>query len=606
MTFWYQTEENAAHSVVFSTVASIEQEQSDVHRNNRDYARLYSNREEPGLTGVRGTFRSGYAAITENIVQSVVDTATSLIGKNRPKVTILTDDGDWELHSLARKLDRYLWGLFRALNIHDKMGLVFRDACVFGTGVLKVFERNGKIHAERVLIDEIVVDESEVPNGGELPREMHQIRILPRETVMKQFPEFEEEIRSSGVTIREFVEQSITAPDLVLVVESWQRACIDGNGKKIPGRHTICVENATLHDEPYTREYFPFVFYRWNPPLTGFYGMGLVEGLLGFQIRLNELNDFIRRCQDLVAVPRVAVEHGTKIHRPQITNEIGAVLSYIGKPPIFMTPKALDNEIYLYKESVKNSAFEFAGISKMAAHATRPEGIEAAVALRELSDNQSQRFSIQQQRYEDAHLDVGKMILRLSCEMYRGKENKVPFLADDFVETIPWAKADIDKEKFALQVQASSILGETPAGRLQRVTEMAQYGVQLDQATLVRLLDLPDVRAEDRRMMAQLEHAEWVVDRLLDGEYVIPEPFFDLMLYIDRAIAGYLDAYRAGAYKSAEGEAVLELFRRFISEAEATLREAMEPQVDPMAAGMSPEMMGAPPPEAPIDASLAI
>src|SRR5678816_3544200 len=153
------------HEQVFTHVKGVEMDQRDIHTNNVEYARLYSNREEPGLApNSRARFREA-DLVTENIIQSVVDTATSLIGKSRPKIRILTDNADWSLQQTAKQLEKYLWGLFQALRIHESLTAIFRDACIFGTGVLKLHVRKGKVVVERCLIDEIVVDENEVPHG---------------------------------------------------------------------------------------------------------------------------------------------------------------------------------------------------------------------------------------------------------------------------------------------------------------------------------------------------------------------------------------------------------------------------------------------------------
>lgn len=568
--FWHKAAKGEAHKQVFDHVRLIQQDQSDYVRKCRDLARFYSNRLEPGLHGVTNVYREGWEGVTENVIASVIDTATALIAKSRPKVSILTENAEWNLQQTARKVEQYTLGLFDSLNVYDLLSNVFRDSCIFGTGIVHAYVYDGDVKVERVLPTEIVVDEL-TTRGNTNPLEIHRVRFVPKDVLKGKFPEHEDEIEASGCGIYEewytHVEQN-----MVLIIESWRLPTKAG-----PGRYTMTVEGATLKDEEYAKQSFPFVFYRWSPPVTGFYGQGLAEPLIGFQVRINQLNDFIRKCQDLIAVPRVFVEAANRLLKTQLNNEIGAVTTYTGQPPTFYTPQALNAEIYQYKEQLKLSAFEFAGISKMAAQATRPEGIHAGVALRELSDNQSQRFSIQQARYEKAHVELAELVLGLVRPM--GKKAPKAFLAKRFVETIDWPEVDFEKHKFVFRVQPASALGDTPAGRLQRVIEMAQYGVPFPPAVITRLLAHPDIGLEDNRMTSALEHAEWVVWKLGEGEYPAPDAFMDIPLTLDRVNAAYLDFMRLEAPPE-----VLQNMRDWILQAQALLQPP--PMAAPSAGGM--------------------
>ena len=68
---------------------------------------------------------------------------------------------------------------------------------------------------------------------------------------------------------------------MVKVIESWH---LSSGPKAKDGKHTICT-NATLFKEDYDKEYFPFVFFRWNVRPVGFFGQGLAEQLQGLQLR---------------------------------------------------------------------------------------------------------------------------------------------------------------------------------------------------------------------------------------------------------------------------------------------------------------------------------
>ncbi len=606
--FWHLADRESIHDRVFEHVKGIEDNQRDVHEANLTFARLYANREEPGLgSGSRGVWRDGWQGVTENIIQQAIDAATSLIAKGRPKVAVLTDGADWSMQQLAKQLDKYLFGMFQALRVHQLMSQVFRDACIFGTGALKLFTREGQIKAERVLIDEIVVDESEVPTGC-LPLQVHQVRLVSKSVLKALYPKYERQISEAGTGDKVFTDyRRKMEPDLALVIESWRRSA--GPGDK--GKHTICVDTACLFEEDYKRDWFPFVFYRWSSPITGFYGQGIAERLLGFQIRLNDMNDFIERCQDLIAVPTLIVDAGA-MQMPIITNEIGRILPVTGnRDPKFFTPTALNAEYYSYKERLKEAALEEIGINRMTAQAARPQNIDAGVALRELSDNQSQRLSQQQQTFEDAHLETGTMIMKLAAELYAKGKAPRAFMAEKFVETIDWPGIDEMEDKFILRVEAASIMSDTPAGRKATVIEMTQYGVPLQPNEIRRLLNLPDLEQADRYANSSEEHIHWVIENLSKGEFKAPHGFMDLDRGLELVTSALLEAERLGA-----DEGILGMFRNWIQLAEREMKNAqaaapqppmpMDPMMDPMMAQdpmaapvdpmMDPAMMGAMPP----------
>lgn len=553
--FWWEKDESEVHSEVFSHVRAVSNAQRDFHEANLCYAQLYSMRREPGLgTGARSQFKLGATQVTDNLIASTINTAGSLIAKSRVKATFLTDGADWEVQQMAKQLEKYVAGVCNSIKIYDKFEELFRDACIFGTGVVKIYADGDKICVDRVLIDNIIVNEDEVPYGG-LPRQLHQTSLVSKEVLKARFPEHAEAIDGAGSDTVLFQKYSrLVDPDMALLIESWHLGAGDNKG-----RHTLCLDNVTLVDEEYSYQHFPFLFYHWSKPVTGFYGQGLAEALLGFQIRVNQLHDFINKCQDLVAVPRVFVDQGSKIMKIQLNNEIGAIIPYVGKPPIFMTPQAVGQEIYRHLDQLRQWALETAGISRMSAYATRPEGIEAAVALRELTDNQSQRFSLQQQRYEELVADAAQQIIELTRSM--PSKPKMIF-HEKWVEEIDWPEISFEKFRFVMHVSQSSLMSDTPAARKQSVIEFAQYGVPLPPEKLVKLLGHPDLEEFNDFEASAVNEAEWICSELLKGHVVHAEAYQSLETCIKYATATLRNARISGA-----PESILSNIRDYINEA---------------------------------------
>ena len=566
------------HEQILMHVAALEEAQSYQHELNIRNARLYSNVDLLGLDWTlreRDFSRKPLGRVTENIIQSACDTATSLIAQRQARATVQTDGGNFSLQQKAKKLEQFLDGTFSFAKFHECAVEVFRDGVVFGTGFMKIYAMGKDIMCERVIPDEIKVDELEARNGK--PRSMFQVKYVDKYTLIQQYPKYEDSIRDAGREQLDRYQASRHGLDTstVVIVEAWHLP--SGSGAR-DGRHCIVTEGATLADDKYDRDYFPFLEYRWSKPLTGYYGQGLSEQLTGIQLRINQLNHFIQKAQDLIAVPRVFVDIGSKLLKTVLTNEIGAIIPYRGKPPVFMTPQAVSAEIYQYKEALWRRGFEISGINQMNATGAKPAGLESAVALREYNDIGSGRFIIQAQQWEaltpqGAHrmIDIAKGI--------HGRKGKceVVFNSRKITRQICWADVDMKEDLYSISVEAASILSRTPAGRSQQVVEWAQAGI-IDQPEARRLLDHPDLkRAMDLRNAA-LEDIEATIETLLDGDYSPPEPMQDLKMGFPRVQLAYLKARRDGAPPK-----ILDLLLRWLESADHLMKQMMAEEQAQMA-----------------------
>lgn len=592
--FWWQSDEDATADAVWAYVTALDEAQKEVHERHVRHAKLYGNCDMLGLDtslGQRDYKRRPAGRITENIIESVCDTATSMIAKNRPRPKFLTDDAEWSVQRRAKQLERYIEAVFQSSNIYQEAVKVFRDAVVFGTGAMKTYVgQDGKIVCERVIIDEIKVDERECRSCG--PRQLHQVKQVDREALKREYPDHEEAIDRANIQDgkRWYTSWQKLEPTQIVVIESWHLPSGPGADD---GLHTVVIDGETLEREEMKEDDFPFVFYHWSSPLLGFYGKGLAETLTGHQLRLNQIQKTIERAQSLIAVPRIFMPLMSKVSPAQITNEVGALIPYRGpKPPTFLTPPAMPPEMYQEREWIKRSAFELAGISQLSASSKKPAGLESAVALREFSDIETQRFSIQSQAYEEMFMQLAEKVVRLAKETHGGK-HEVVWRSHNLIKKIKWADVDMDSDRFQITVEAASILSRTPAGRLQNVIEMSQAGlIEMDEAR--RLMGHPDLERSMSLANAAIDDIEAAIEEHLDGEGRPPEAYQNLELGLKRFTLAYLKARRDGA-----PEEILDGFRQWIARAEDVLGVAEEaaqpPAMGPGApAGMPPEGM---PPE---------
>jgi len=565
------TEEQYRH--ITAVCDGIVEAQSYRQIQNLRYARLYANQELAGF-GVGLYDRvasSGPIAnrVSYNVVRACIDSAAAKIAKMRPRLVALTSGGTWDLQQKSKKLAKYLEGTIVNANAYQEMSKAFVDGCVFGTGVVKVFQDGEKICTERVFVNEIVVDDAESIYG--MPRQIHQLKYISRDVLADMFPDKIDKIRqaASGMKGDKSTLTSFSA-DMVVVRESWHLR----SGKNAnDGKHVISIENCTLHSEPYNKDYFPFIFIRWSQRLLGFFGSGIAEELIGIQVEINKLLRNIQQAQNLACLPRVLIEDGSKVTEDHINNQIGSIIRYSGVAPQIVSASAMPAELYNFLENLYNKAFQITGVSQLSASSMKPSGLNSGVAIREYQDIESERFALVAQAYEDAYIKLGNMIIDLAQELSEiNPKQSVMVPGSNLVHEIKWKDIQVGKNEFLLQLYPASLLPTQPAGRLQKVQELLQAGM-ISQTTAKALLDFPDIEDAMDNELAAYNDIHSTISHILDtSEYMAPEPFQNPQLCIQIANSYYLRAKTKGMEESK-----LELLRRFMEDSAALVQLAQTP-----------------------------
>lgn len=574
---WWLCDEGQAYTAVFATVQAIDTYQSYRRSTNARHMQLYGNLEALGIyttmydrSAVSNLLNT---RLTLNVVKACVDTITSKVCKAKPRPLFLTQDGDYSQQKRAKQLTQYIDGCFDEMNIYDRGSRVFTDACLLDIGVMKFYTENGKVCAERILPFELVVDYAESIYGE--PRQIHQKKFIDRDIMLGMFPDYKEKIMQASSILG---PESFTAvSDAIAVVESWHLASIKGGDD---GIHTICIENCTLLKEDYKKDYFPFTFLRWSPRVTGFFSMSLAEELYGIQIEINKTLRTLQLGTHLTSVPRVFIENGSQINTAHINNDVGAIVRYSGQPPVFSTPTAFPPEMYQYLDYLYKKGFEITGISLMSATSQKPAGLNAAVALREYQDIETERFMTISQRYEQFYIDAAKIVVDLSRDLYKTNKNlKVKAPNKKFIETIAWKDVNMPEDEYVIRVFPTSILPTTPAAKLQKIQEMVQAG-WIDKDRGMLLLDFPDEESFVSSQTASIEVIDMIIESMIDkGEYQPPEPYMNLQQAKQSVQSAYLKARMQYV-----PEDRLELLRRFMDDCDAIVDQAMQAQQEAMQA----------------------
>lgn len=584
MTHWSETERYAAHDALVPYLESLKAEYRDTRLTWFEvFLGMYSDMQDvsllPSRAGSPASPLLNRYSVPVNVVAPLVDTAEARITQARPRPFFKTVGGSWSQQRQAKKLQKFADGIFDETKAYRIGAQALKDAALLGTGCVKVFTRDGKICAERVLMSEILVNE--VLGFDSKPPEIAQVKEVSREALRKSTDEKNWPAINALLSVANRSSSSYT--DMVEVYECWYLP----HGDK-PGRHVIVVSGATLLDEEWKHNYFPLVFIRWREAPTGFHGLGIAQQVMSTQIEITSTVKNISKNHHLNANPRVLVQAGSGINPNHITNAWGTILEHNGMKPEMWVPQIVSPECYQWFQTMYQKAFELTGLSTQSAFAQKPTGVTAGKAMRELSDIQSDRLAPVSIRYENFYLDLTRAFVDCAQDLYEQDPSfSVVAPGSTKAERLKWKDVAMPPDDYTIQLFAANFLSRTPGGLFDDIQDLLNTQL-IDPVTARKLLDFPDLQHVFDQENAALDNFESQIEKILDEDlYLPPQPFDDLAL----GIKTYRDAYNRARLDDVP-ESKLEQLRTWIVQAQA-LATPPAPPPQPMAPQpMAPQPQG--------------
>jgi hypothetical protein len=580
--WWTLKDPKEMANAIVGTVTSLAAGDAKRQTQYQISARLYGNTNIMGINGlsfskIMATQATLKDRVSYNVIQSCVDTLVSKISKNRPKPSFITSGATWKVQRKAKDLDKFVDGIFYENNLYNLAPKIFRDSLVWGSGVLHVFEHEGRCKFERVIPSEMYVDQMESFYGH--PRQMHRVKNVDRDVLAELYPEHKDVIYRADAATIDITGTYQNIADQITVCESWHLP--SGRDAK-DGLHVISIGEYVLFKEQYEKPFFPFAFLQWSDRLYGFWGQGLAEQIQNIQLEINKLLWVIQRSMHMAGTFKVFLEHGSKIVKEHISNDIGVLINYTGTPPQYVSPPIVPPEIYAHLQTLKQQAFEQAGISQLSATSQKPAGLNSGKALREYNDIETERFMNVGHVYENFFIETAKLAISVVKDIYsRDKSYRVNTPGKKFLDQLDWKNIHLEDDEYTLKIYPVSKLPSDPAGQLQTITEYIQAGFLSPRAGR-RLLDFPDLERAEDLANSQEEWLHKVIEDMIDnGTVYHPEPDDDLALARELALQYLPFAKTQGA-----PEENIQLLRDFISEIDQLSQMALsaaQPMAEPMA-----------------------
>ena len=443
--------------------------------------------------------------LTLNVTNSCIETLNNKIAKVKPRVTFLTKNAEREKRELARKLDKWMLKVFKKSEAWKKSAEAFKSACVCGLGVIKTMPtKEGKVDFSKVPVFSFFCDNAHT--GPTEPETAGEIKSFSLYDLIAMFPSKEKELKEA---YSEKMDKRIKVFEIF---------------KKYK-KHAIMTKEVTLLYEKWDKP-LPYTLFHTEKSDQGVIGVGIAKKLYAIQSAISYILGKTFMSIRNFAVPRVFLPKNASPTHKDMTNVVGEIIEINTdagqKLPEFSTPPAINQQVISILEMLWQRAFEVVGISSLSAGGQVPRGLNQASgqALRTYQAVESERFQLIRADYENNFIKMAKKVIKMSPDSAFPKGVK---------------RGDIMEAKDDLNIWTSSLLPDTPAGKLAFVGDLFNTGL-LNPNQALSLMDSPDtdkfINSETSRMRA----IDLLLDRALDkGKKPRYYPSLGLDMYLDRA-----------------------------------------------------------------------
>lgn len=604
--WWEADTDSDLMAQVLSTVEYLKRTNALRIRQASIFSRLYSGKPLYNNLASNATLdNSNQLPIgrpTANVVYSCADTLVSRIGQDKPKPTFLTDGGNYKERKLSEEANQFIQGEFYRVRAYEKGPLALRDACILADGFLKVFPKDKKVCVERTLQTELLTDFNDGYYNN--PRQLIQTKLVDRSVIANLFPDKEDVIMTAqNGTVDTTPRSTDTISDQFIMAEGWH---LPSSEDADDGRHVMVCSAGVILDEPWKKDYFPFVRIGYNPNLVGFFSQGLAEILMPGQMEIYRMLIVASQALELMGVPRVYIDELSKIAETSFNNRIGTIIKGRGRPE-FINAQSNNPEIYEWIKWLIQNAYQMSGISAMSAQGVKPSGLNSGEAIRSFDDLQTDRFAALQRRYQQMYTDLAYMMIDCAEDIVEEEGSYTTiYPGKDGTREVDFKSIKKINDTFIIQCFEESSLPKDPAGRQARLSEMLAAG-EIDKNEFRRLSDFPDLKQSDQLANALENRILYCLDEIVengDKNYadVAPDPFIlDPSDLATTRCVNYINRYSTLGLE----EEKMQVLRTWFTQVQALKQAAMPPPPQPM--GQAPQGGGESqlPPPVPPQAQMA-
>lgn len=514
---------------------------------------------------------AGVPRINLNLTAALIDTLTAKLASLTILPRAITNRANAKGRQQAEDLNNIIKGLMHKFDIHHLVTLAMRDAMINKVGYIKVVKdkKNSEVKLERLYANEVIIDPSDGYYNN--PYKIIHKKLVPISVAAKLYPKFKDQIEAAHIVeVRQGMNTLNYTPSIV-IVEAW---CKNSYMKK--GRHVIAIENTTILDEPYDKDYFPIIKIDYNRAPVGWIGQSVVDELAPLQKEVDRIVATQQAIMKLVSVPRVFYDINSQMKPEHFTNKVGIMIGMDlknGVAPIIHNGNAMPPELNAQLEFLITQMYQRVGLTPMDTQGQAPTNLESGEALRTLGDIKSERWQMLKQTFELQHIQVIETLLKELTEI----DFKINTIDRDIgLKELSSSIIPKDFNSFVLQIVPTSSLPTDPAGRIDTIERFVQNGF-IDREYAADLLQMPDLESHVSMSSAPRKFIELSIEEMLEtGTYIAPEPYDNLDLAMMIALRQY-----SWERMNDKDETKLKLLRRYMNDCRRLIAQVKQEQTNP-------------------------
>ena len=549
---WYKAEESEVYAHVVSAFRRLDRAQDYRKRRNLRNLRASGMRVE-GLGPTRYARRDETEQPRYNCIEAAIDALVSHIGSNKPSPYFLTDSGDYRAQRQAELCTKAVVGQFYAAKTYALGRKMLTDALRMDGGVIKSLIRDGEVHDRIVFPNDLLIDDVEAYHGR--PRHYLEIEYCDREELIEDIKDDKklsaeekeakiEAVRGAGRVRDDDWGIYEGLADAVAVIHAYWLPVHSGK----MGKYARVVDTATLSFEDWDETWAPYTIHAWMEGSTGVWGKGFAEQASGAQRRLDANMRKIGRLVTLGTM-KVYIDRMARIDKAALNNEdLGIIEGNGPNPPRMLSTLSIPAELFQQNEWLRSSIYEMAGISQLMLAARVQPGMESAVGVRAVADQQAGRFRKASDALDETYMEAARKHIALAKKI---PGYKVLAQDEDHAYEVAWDTLDPKVLGSRIKVWPTNLMQGSPAYQIEQAERIAKLGI-VTPRTLLRLLKIKDVESATNALTASERVMEMLIERMLDPDnpqYKGPEPFMDLPGALRMAQEAYLQAWIKGVPK---------------------------------------------------------
>lgn len=438
-------------------------------RNLRMYT--YSPNLSLGLNDseVVGYYQAGYfdvesdttSSIQENIIRSVIDTLTAITADKKVRPFFNTVNGTFKDMQIAKQAQIFFDQLYEFKNVTRTVVNVFRDACIFDKGIVKIGDE-----IEKKLPWNVFFDPKETFYGKNT-KVVEKLENYPARLLKLNY-NIDVKPSIKNVTVYEYYD----------IVEHV---------------HAIYVlELNKIKTERWEPDVLPYIVFYYSDPVKGSTDQSVVDTLYGIQMQIDELLAVIKDSIQMNPGVTYFVPNGSGIKTNMLSNRTGQIITYDamqGQPPVVTESNDIISTQFLQLlDQLKEDAYELVGISELSAQARKPTGLSSGVALESLENAEAGRHEVIINNVVRLYVDIAKRCI----DIYPPESEILP--PDISRSRLVWADIIEAKNQLNIQFSAATSLSKDPSTKLQQLLQLASAGV-IPQSHVGVLMELPDLQS---------------------------------------------------------------------------------------------------------------